>query len=1313
MSKTLSERANLDWYRKAAKKKLRELRVDDPSATIAKCQLAISRANGFKSWRALRQHIESLTRLWDRAVAAVQGDQLDDLVRILRDRPTIVIQRTSSSSYSLLHYVPNRVGENKPLRLAILKLLLEAGLPVDTALPFNSDRTEGGETALHFAATLNDTEIVDALIAAGASVHLSASGDGGTPLVQGLFYGAVAATERLASEAVTPGNLRTAAGLGRLDLIDQFIIGGKLSPAAGQHRQFYRPHNEFPAWTPSANPQEWLDEALIYAARNGRVDAAARLIDLGANVNAIPYFASALHFAAHDGRREIVELLLDHGADATLIDRKYNGIAEDWARHSGQNDIAQLLANHSGKRANKARFDPALVKAFAEALERDRGDVEAIRKLLDEHPELVNCQPWMPKWPHSAVEAAAHLCVWHRPKMIEIVRLLLSRGATADLPTVARAGLLDEVKRRLDGDPSLVDRPDSQGRTAIYRAACKYGALHESAAVIQHLIVRGATVDVFSASALLMIDRLKDLLRADSSQAKARDPEGLTALHWVTRTDANDRRQVEAAKLLLDAGADPNAEASTQSGMRPLHCAAEWASSIELAGLLIDRGANIDAASSQSPWTPLDYAMDRNREAMRDYLRSRGGKTRQELAATEDTEANAFLALVHRGDIDAVREKLDADPSLANRAGKHPQWGGRPQALHVAIERGDSALFDLLLAHGANPNGDNALYDQWSPLMLAIHWKRDAMRDMLRKRVDHVSLIDALMMGDDKTALRIMKSGPIVLQRSMPNDATMLHFCRTVPAAKRLIELGVPIDARDKHGKTSLDLAATRGDGKLVDFLMHQGAAATVVTFVHLGNLARVKEITAKPHDPELLKAAIEAQQEKIIRWILNTGKDINEPDAQGISPLHTAAWQGNLEIVKMLVKAGANLFDKDAEHDAMSAQWARHNLQTHNKKSCEAVAEFLEKQMKKAAKTWSVNRLPEHRKSHKIAQWKPIMDAAFIGDAPQIKKLLAGGAGPNIVSTTPAKYRPLHRAIESKKTFPRTEKHIEAVKALLAGGADPMLRGTWGQCTALQLAATHSPQFIPILIDRFKPLDIFHACALADEKRVSELLKKEKSLAKSTDVNHWTPLHYVAASVLHRGHRAKSAALVAIAKMLLKAEADVMVGWNFNDEWPLRPLYYAAGYSNHPALVELFLKAGADPCDNESVYHASDEGHDACLALIEKHTDAKKLAVECTQCLRTQMHWNHSKGAPWLLAHGADPNSPSPEYGESALHAAVRNGASDEVLGLLLKYGADPAIKTRDGKSAMVLAKATKKQRIVRLLLDSNADPRRVGPVD
>ena len=140
---------------------------------------------------------------------------------------------------------------------------------------------------------------------------------------------------------------------------------------------------------------------------------------------------------------------------------------------------------------------------------------------------------------------------------------------------------------------------------------------------------------------------------------------------------------------------------------------------------------------------------------------------------------------------------------------------------------------------------------------------------------------------------------------------------------------------------------------------------------------------------------------------------------------------------------------------------------------------------------------IPTNIKRPRNVDWKPIMDASFRGDAARVKVLLAAGADPNVVSATGHRHRPLHRAIEFKKTHRRGSEHEAVVRILLAGGADPKLRGTWSQLTALQLAAIGEWRFVPLLRDYFEPLDIFHAAAVAADSRVGTLLKKDPDVKK------------------------------------------------------------------------------------------------------------------------------------------------------------------------------------------------------------------------
>ena len=86
-------------------------------------------------------------------------------------------------------------------------------------------------------------------------------------------------------------------------------------PEAGAARGFYRPHSGFPDWQPSTDPQEILDEALVWASKSNRVAVLDRLLRAGANIEADPYRGTPLIWAAACNRTEAAAWLLDHGAN--------------------------------------------------------------------------------------------------------------------------------------------------------------------------------------------------------------------------------------------------------------------------------------------------------------------------------------------------------------------------------------------------------------------------------------------------------------------------------------------------------------------------------------------------------------------------------------------------------------------------------------------------------------------------------------------------------------------------------------------------------------------------------------------------------------------------------------------------------------------------------------------------------------------------------------------------------------------------------------------------------------------------------------
>jgi FOG: Ankyrin repeat len=155
-------------------------------------------------------------------VAAIHAGDVESLRRLLDEHPGLANARLGRASdgdnqgmtRTLLHVATDWPG-HYPNGAAIVAVLVEAGADVDAR--FTGPHRE---TPLHWAASSDDVEVLDALLDAGAAIEApGAVIAGGTPLTDAVAFGQWNAARRLVERgAITP--LREAAALGLMDRVE-------------------------------------------------------------------------------------------------------------------------------------------------------------------------------------------------------------------------------------------------------------------------------------------------------------------------------------------------------------------------------------------------------------------------------------------------------------------------------------------------------------------------------------------------------------------------------------------------------------------------------------------------------------------------------------------------------------------------------------------------------------------------------------------------------------------------------------------------------------------------------------------------------------------------------------------------------------------------------------------------------------------------------------------------------------------------------------------------------------------------------------
>jgi ankyrin repeat protein len=159
--------------------------------------------------------------------------------------------------------------------------------------------------------------------------------------------------------------------------------------------------------------------------------------------------------------------------------------------------------------------------------------------------------------------------------------------------------------------------------------------------------------------------------------------------------------------------------------------------------------------------------------------------------------------------------------------------------------------------------------------------------------------------------------------------------------------------------------------------------------------------------------------------------------------------------------------------------------------------------------------------------------------------------------------------------------------------------------------------------------------------------------------------------------------------------------------EFPIPPLYGAAGRYNDAEIATILIDAGARLDDGESLYHSVEHHDHRCTRLLlERGANASAPNV-----LAHQLDYDDLAGLTLLLDYGSNPNVEAP-HGGTALHWAVRRRREPEFIRLLLQHGADPNARDPHGMPAYRIALRTGQGEVAGLLRTEETE-REVTAID
>ncbi|HYR91369.1 MAG TPA: ankyrin repeat domain-containing protein [Terriglobia bacterium] len=334
--------------------------------------------------------------------------------------------------------------------------------------------------------------------------------------------------------------------------------------------------------------------------------------------------------------------------------------------------------------------------------------------------------------------------------------------------------------------------------------------------------------------------------------------DGTPALHWMVRVD-----DLETARLLLRAGA--NAKLADRYGVTPLYLAC-FNGNAAMIQLLLDAGADPNSA--------------------------------------DPTGETALMTAARVGDLDSVKVLLDRGATVE---AKDPAF--QQTALMVAVREGHAQVVRLLIERGASVNAKTRTGETPGWILPnsvpgfghGIGIVRGGLPERGSRYTIPGALTPLLYAARDGRleAARILVAAKAAVNDTDANGITPLIMAvinNQIETARFLLDHGADINAMDWYGRTPL-WAAVEVRNMDVD----NGSFENLVDREPV--LELIKVLLERGANPN----ARTKESIPIRRFMLRTTGTLEWVDFTGQTPFLRAAWAGDLTVMRLLLKYGAD----------------------------------------------------------------------------------------------------------------------------------------------------------------------------------------------------------------------------------------------------------------------------------------------------------------------------------------------------------------------------------------------------------------------